>query len=253
MFFRGRMAMHEAVPCTACWLRPRAYFRPLGEAEARFIQEMKSAQLTVAARAKVIEAGEVAGSLSPLYDGWAIRYRMLGETRRRQILDVVLPGDFVGLEAHILGLTEHSVQALTPASICVLRGRRLSELFEQHPDWGLSLLRWIVEDQRRDDVWRSVLGRLDAAERMAYLLLEIFDRLEQRGMAAEQSCRFPLSGQHLADMLGLSRAHVSRVLADFAQRRWARIESGTLLIEARAALARLAGYQGVAPGPRVLL
>src|SRR6185437_12270702 len=229
MFFRGRMAMHEAVPCTACWLRPRAYFRPLGEAEARFIQEMKSAQLTVAARAKVIEAGEVGGSLYTLYDGWAIRYRMLGETRRRQILDVVLPGDFVGLEAHILGLTEHSVQALTPASLCVLRGRRLSELFEQHPDWGLSLLRWIVEDQRRDDVWRSVLGRLDAAERMAYLLLEIFD------------------------MLGLSRAHVSRVLADFAQRRWARIESGTLLIEARAALARLAGYQGVAPGPRVLL
>ena len=245
--------MHEAVPCSACWLRPRAFFRPLGDAEARFIEQMKSAQITVAPRAQVIEAGEVGGSLYTLYDGWAIRYRMLGETKRRQILDVVLPGDFVGLEAHVLGLTEHSVQALTSASLCVLRGRRLSELFELHPDWGLSLLRSMVEDQRRADVWRSILGRLDAAERMAYLFLEIFDRLEQRGMAGEQSCRFPLSGQHLADMLGLSRAHVSRVLADFAQRRLARIESGSLRIEERDALAELAGYRGVAPGPRVLL
>lgn len=245
--------MREAVPCTACWLRSRAYFRPLGDDEAQFIQLMKNAHITVAARAKVIEAGEVGGSLFTLYDGWAIRYRMLGETQRRQILDVVLPGDFLGLEAHILGLTEHSVQALTSASLCVLRGRRLSELFEQHPDWGLSLLRWMVEDQRRDDTWRSILGRLDAAQRMAYLFLEIFDRLEQRGLAGEQSCRFPLSGQHLADMLGLSRAHVSRVLADFVQRRLARIDSGTLLIHERAALADLAGYRGVAAGPRVLL
>jgi CRP/FNR family transcriptional regulator, anaerobic regulatory protein len=247
------MAMHEAVPCSACRLRPLAFFRPLSAGEAEFIQQMKSAQIIVAARAKVIEAGEVGGSLYTLYDGWAIRYRMLGETQRRQILDVVLPGDFVGLEAHVLGLTEHSVQALTPASLCVLRGRRLSELFERHPDWGLSLLRWMVEDQRRGDVWRSILGRLDAAQRMAYLFLEVFDRLEQRGMASEGSCRFPLSGQHLADMLGLSRAHVSRVLADFAQRRWARIESGTLLLHERDTLAELAGYRGVARGPRVLL
>ena len=245
--------MREAVPCTACWLRSRAFFRPLSDDEAQFIQQMKNAHITVAARAKVIEAGEVGGSLFTLYDGWAIRYRMLGEQARRQILDVVLPGDLLGLEAHVLGLTEHSVQALTSASLCVLRGRRLSELFEQHPDWGLSLLRWMVEDQRRDDVWRSILGRLDAAQRMAYLFLEIFDRLEQRGMAGEQSCRFPLSGQHLADMLGLSRAHVSRVLADFARRRLAKIDSGTLLIEARDALADVAGYRGVAAGPRVLL
>jgi CRP-like cAMP-binding protein len=88
---------------------------------------------------------------------------------------------------------------------------------------------------------------------MAYLFLEVFDRLEQRGMAGDGSCRFPLSGQHLADMLGLSRAHVSRVLADFAQRRWARIESGTLLLHERDTLAELAGYRGVARGPRVLL
>ena len=187
--------MHEAVPCTGCWLRSLALFRPLSAGEALFIQQMKNAHIIVAARAKVIEAGEVGGSLFTLYDGWAIRYRLLGEGPRRQILDVVLPGDFLGLEAHVLGLSEHSVEALTSASLCVLRGRRLSELFELHPDWGLSLLRWMVEGQRRDDVWRSILGRLDAAQRMAYLFLEIFDRLEQRGMAAGQSCTLLLTNR----------------------------------------------------------
>ena len=211
---------------------------------------MKNAHITVAARAMVIEAGEVGGSLFTLYDGWAIRYRMLADKPRRQILDVVLPGDFVGMESHVLGLTDHSVQALTTASLCVLRGRRLRELFQRYPDWGLSLLHWMVEDQRRHDIWRTVLGRLDATQRMAYLFLEIFDRLKHRDMASDQSCPFPLSGQHLADLLGLSRAHVSRVLADFAARRLAHVDNNLLFIRERAALADIAGYRGIPPGPR---
>jgi len=215
--------------------------------------QMKDAHVTVAPRAKVIEAGEVGGALFTLYDGWAIRYKLIGERARRQILDVVLPGDFVGMESHVLGLTEHSVQALTTASLCVLRGRRLRELFQHHPDWGLSLLHWMVEDRRRDDVWRTILGRLDATQRIAYLFLEIFDRLKHRDMASGESCSFPLSGQHLADMLGLSRAHVSRVLRDLARRRLAHVDDNVLFIGARAALAELADYRGVAAGPRVLL
>src|SRR6185437_9670516 len=79
-FVRHRRS-RAAVPsrrARACRLRPLAFFRPLSAGEAEFIQQMKSAQIIVAARAKVIEAGEVGGSLYTLYDGWAIRYRMLG-------------------------------------------------------------------------------------------------------------------------------------------------------------------------------
>ncbi len=240
------------VPCTACWLRPRSYFRPFTKGELEFILQMKNGHITIAPRSAVIEAGEVGGSLFTLYEGWAIRYRRLAN-RSRQILDVLLPGDIIGMESHVLGFTEHSVQALTTVSLCVLRGRRLGDLFAQHSDWGMSLLRWLVEDQRRGDDWRTILGRRDAAQRVAYFLLEIFDRLKQRGMANDKSCPFPLGHQHLADALGLSRVHVSRVLSEFSSRDLAQVDQGILFIGDRAKLSDIASYDGVAPGPRVLL
>lgn len=240
------------VPCTECWLRPQAYFRQFSESELKFILVMKNAHLTLAPKAEVIEVGEVGGSLFTLYEGWAIRYKTLPD-KSRQILDVLLPGDFIGMESHILGYTAHSVRALTPVSLCVLRGRSLTQLFQGHAEWGLSLLRWLVEDQRRDDSWRTILGRLDATQRVAFLFLEIFDRLKQRGMTGDNSCPFPLGRQHLADSLGLSRVHVSRVLGDLSARDLAQIGRNTLFIHNREKLVDIAGYHGIAPGPRVLL
>lgn len=244
--------LEVSVPCTACWLRPRPYFRPFSKSELDFILLMKNRHVTIASKSPVIEAGEVGGSLFTLYEGWAIRYRKLAN-RSRQILDVLLPGDIIGMESHILGFTEHSVQALTTVSLCVLRGRRLGDLFQRHPDWGMSLLRWLVEDQRRGDDWRTILGRRDAGQRLAYFLLEIFDRLQQRGMANDKSCPCPLGHQHLADALGLSRVHVSRVLSEFSGRGLAQLDQGTLFIRDRAKLIDIADYDGIAPGPRVLL
>lgn len=241
-----------AIPCTECWLRPRPYFRPFSESELSFIMLMKNGHIMLAAKSHVIEIGQVGGSLFTLYEGWAIRYKELPD-KSRQILDVLLPGDFIGMESHVLGSTEHSVRALTQVSLCVLRGRRLTQLFEGYPEWGLSLLKWLVEGQRRDDNWRAILGRLDAAQRMGFLFLEIFDRLKQREMAGNNSCPFPLGRQHLADHLGLSRVHVSRVLSDFAARDLAHVSQSTLYISNRAKLVDIAGYQGTTPGPRVLL
>jgi len=233
-------------------LRPRPYFRQFSKSELEFILLMKNAHITLEPRSLVIEAGQVGGSLFTVYEGWGIRYRKLTNASR-QILDVLLPGDLIGMESHVLGVTEHSVQAVTTISLCVLRGRRLEELFQQHPEWGLSLLRSLVEDQRRDDSWRTILGRLDARQRIAYLFLEIFDRLKLREMTSDNSCPFPLARQHLGDALGLSRVHVSRVLSDFTKRDLAQIDQNILFIRDRAKLIEIAGYHAIAPGPQVLL
>jgi CRP/FNR family transcriptional regulator, anaerobic regulatory protein len=243
---------YDTVPCTECWLRPRAYFRQFSKSELEFIRLMKNAHVTFEPRADVIEAGQVGGALYTVYEGWGIRYRKLTNDSR-QILDVLLPGDLIGMESHVLGFTEHSVQAVTMVRLCVLRGRRLDELFQQHSEWGLSLLRCIVEDQRRNDSWRTILGRLDAQQRIAFLFLEIFDRLKLREMTSDNSCPFPLARQHLGDALGLSRVHVSRVLSDFAARDLAQIDHNILFIRNRAKLVDIAGYHIIGSAPRVLL
>lgn len=161
----------------------------------------------------------------------------------RQILDIVLPGDLIGLSSATSGIVRHSVQALTPVTLCVLDSRRLTMLFERHPAYAFALLQTRVEEEERADIRLALLGRAKAGQRIAYLMLETFDRLRRRGLAdGGSTCPFPLQRHHLADAVGLSRVHVARTLDLLRRRRLAEIQGGVLVLLDRPRLAALAGY-----------
>jgi CRP-like cAMP-binding protein len=174
----------------------------------------------------------------------------------RQILDLVLPGDMIGLASAVLGTVRHSVQAITPVSLCVLESRRISELFGSCPGLALNILQTRVEEEQRGDVRLSLLGRSTAEQRIGYLMLETFDRLRQRGMVnGGSTCPFPLQRRDLADAAGLSRVHVARTLESLRERRLVEIQDGVLVLFNREKLADLAGYVPirVAIGRRAIL
>ena len=56
----------------------------------------------------------------------------------------------------MLGRVNHSVQAITTATLCVLQGRGFSDLFNEHPGWALNLLQTRVEEEQRMDVRLSL-------------------------------------------------------------------------------------------------
>jgi CRP/FNR family transcriptional regulator, anaerobic regulatory protein len=243
------------VPCAQCPLRRSAVFRPFSEHELGFITAMKTDHIVVSPRADIIREDEIGGPVYTLFEGWAIRYHRLPHGAR-QILDIVLPGDVVGLAAAVLGTVKHSVQAITPATLCVLQGRRFSELFNGHPGLALNILQTRVEEEQRMDVRLSLLGRSTAEQRIGYLMLETFDRLRQRGMVhGGSTCPFPLQRRDIADAAGLSRVHVARTLESLRERRFAEIQDGTLVIFDRPKLTELAGYipLTVVVGRRALL
>ena len=106
------------------------------------------------------------------------------------------------------------------------------------------------------DIRLSLLGRSTAEQRIAYLMLETFDRLRQRSMVnGGSTCPFPLQRRDLADAAGLSRVHVARTLEALRERRLAELQNGTLVIFDRSKLTDLAGYVplGTAAGRRALL
>jgi CRP/FNR family transcriptional regulator len=241
------------VPCVACQLRQKPLFHPLSAREVSLIASLKSAHIAMPQKADIVQAGEVGGSLYTLFGGWAFRYKRLLDGKR-QILDFLVPGDLIGLEAALFGGIDHSVQTLTPVSLCVLEGRPLPELFREHPEFGYHLARTLVEDQRRADERVALLGHRSGPERLGYLLLETFDRLRQRGMADGTWCSFPVQRQQLADALGLSRTHLIRSLAELQETALATIDNHTLSILDRERLAALAGYRAVErSGKRVIL
>jgi CRP/FNR family transcriptional regulator, anaerobic regulatory protein len=243
------------VPCEQCPLRRRSLFRPFSEAELSFVGEMKTDHIVVPPRTDVIREDEVGGPVYTLFEGWAVRYHSL-PNGARQILDIVLPGDMIGLASAVLGRVKHSVQAITPITLCVLHGRGFTELFSGHPGLALNILQTRVEEEQRMDIRLSLLGRTTAEQRIAYLMLETFDRLQQRSMVnGGSTCPFPLQRRDLADAAGLSRVHVARTLDGLRERRLVEIQNGTLVIFDRRKLIELAGYVplGLAAGKRAIL
>ena len=241
------------VPCIDCRLRHKPCFRPFTDEELKSISSLKTNHVAVPAKTDIVSEGEVGGSLYTLYEGWAFRYKTLAGGAR-QILDLLLPGEIIGLSSALLGTIRHSVQTLTPVSLCVLDGYPLPKLLRRHVDLTLDLLRWRVEEEHRADTRIALLGRQKPLQRVGYLMLETFERLRRLELANGTMCPFPLQRQHLADAAGLSMIHLNRTLAQLRDERLAALEDKTLIIHDRRRLSDLSGYASLRLIPqRVLL
>ncbi len=140
-----------------------------------------------------------------MLSGWAARVRIM-EEGDRQIINFVLPGDLIGFCDQEKPLASSSIIAITEVRLCTApapcHSERLSEAY--------AMSRALEEAYLFSQIAR--LGRFDARERIADLLLELHDRLELAGLAAAGSLTVPLTQEMLADATGLTPVHVNRML-----------------------------------------
>ncbi|MFJ5369196.1 Crp/Fnr family transcriptional regulator [Bosea sp. CER48] len=196
-------------PCLACPLRLKPAFKDKTDDEIRFIQAMKLDHRPLPAGADIIHPGQEDAELYTLYSGWAFRYKSLPDGRR-QILNFLLPGDLVGMQASLLSAAEHGIEALTDVELCVFPRRRIWDLFVKMPSLAYELA-WLSsrEEGLVDDNLMSV-GQRNAGERIAALIISLYHRADALGLVTNDSFAFPLSQQQLADALGLSLVHTSK-------------------------------------------
>jgi CRP-like cAMP-binding protein len=237
------------IPCTGCPLRTNPHFRPFAEDELRFVNGFKRGELVVEAGAMILSEGSHSAQLFSLMSGWAFRYKTL-EDGRRQILNYLLPGDLVGLQGSVIGEMQHSVEALSPAILCVFQRDQLHTLFRSHPGLAFDVT-WLASREERmlDENLLSV-GRRSALERAAYLIAFIHERAAQIGLPRDRNLLIPISQQHVADTLGLSIVHTNKTLRKLA-------EMGHILWHDRACEVRdvkgllaVSGWNGMTEGQR---
>jgi CRP-like cAMP-binding protein len=201
----------HAVKCSTCPLRQRANYRPFTETEAAFVQKFKSGDLVIQAGATLYAEGTDSAHLYTVRSGWAFRHKLL-EDGRRQILNFALPGDLLGLQASLFSSLEHSVEALSELRLCVFERDNLWDLFEQHPSLAFDVAWLASREERLLDEHLLSIGQRSARERIAHLLLLLFDRARIAGLTNRSRTKMPLTQHHLADALGLSLAHTNRTL-----------------------------------------
>lgn len=91
------------------------------------------------------------------------------------------------------------------------------------------------------------MGQLSSRERVIHLLLELNDRLEPVGRARDGTFRIPLTQEFVADLLGLSLAHLKRTLQHLRRDGLVRIGRGWVTLARRERLVELSAYSRAAP------
>jgi CRP/FNR family transcriptional regulator, nitrogen fixation regulation protein len=140
----------------------------------------------------------------------AARSCVLRSDGRRQIVDLLLPGDFFGFA--VGAEYDYSVEAIAADTVVVAYARRrVEELADQDCELARELRQLAFEALARMQAQLLIVGRITALEKVASFLLEMSNRLRN-----EQADRvvLPVSRYDIADYLAVSVETVSRALTD---------------------------------------
>ncbi|WP_050886427.1 Crp/Fnr family transcriptional regulator [Bradyrhizobium sp. STM 3843] len=201
---------------------------------------------TVAAGREIRPRSKSGDELLVLCSGWAFRHVQLSNGGR-QILKFLFPGDVVFSET-LLSQAEasnpsYSAKALTDIQLCSFSAGALREKCRSYEIAAQALLQMLTEDVRTAYELVTVLGQHAAEGRIAHLLLSLMRRVSQQALAVDRRYPFPLRQQHVADAVGLTPVHVSRVLTSFRDRGLLTLGDGMLVFHDLAQLDRIASLQ----------
>lgn len=246
---RNAVSNSQKTPCEHCPLRPLPHFRSFSSNELSFVSNFKTGELVVDSGASILVEGAHSAHLFTVLSGWAFRYKTL-EDGRRQILNYSMPGDLLGLQGSLMGEMQHSIEALSPVTLCVFERSKLTSLFQNYPDLAYDLT-WIASREERilDENLLSI-GRRSALERAAYLLALLFERGKALDLFNGTPDTIPLKQQHVADTLGLSIVHTNKTLKKLADRkliRWA--DRGCQILDEEG-LRQISGWEGLQEAKR---
>jgi CRP-like cAMP-binding protein len=169
-------------------------------------------EATVEKRRDLVVDGYPYSKLCFVKDGMAARYKVL-RNGKRQIVDVLVPGDIIGLPGSFLDRAPFSVIALTDMKLEVCSHDAFIAACYRRPKFALALS-WLAVQHATLYAERIVdIGRRTPIERLAHFLLEMHARLLMVGRAERTTFDLPISQEVMSDTLGLSVPHLNRMLA----------------------------------------
>jgi CRP-like cAMP-binding protein len=183
----------------------------LDAADLKSFDAIIDGELSIRRKRDLIVDGYEYRKLSFVKEGYAVRYKLL-RNGKRQILNVVLPGDIVGIPGSFLERAAYSVTAITDVTMNVCALDAYVQLCYRRPQFGLALC-WIAVQEAATYAEHIIdVGRRTPIERLSHFLLELHARLHVVGRAGKTSFALPFSQEVMADVLGMSVPHLNRMM-----------------------------------------
>lgn len=217
-------------------------FMQLSADEVAVLQALEQRRRRVEARQDIILAGAWHDLIFIVQEGWAYRYKLLADGRR-QVLNFILPGDFIGLRTEWMPCVAHSYETVTAVALSEVPAERVFELWRKVPRLGTALA-WAAAREEAMLAERVIsIGRRSAYERIAHLIIELLHRLQSVELAGTRSYELPVTQEVMADALGLSVVHVNRTLQRLRRQGLITFQRRRIVIRDLDGLAAASGFE----------
>lgn len=197
----------------SCIIKHFEHYSPLSDSDKALLDSLEKSPKGYTKGTTVWDQGSNSDHFYTVKKGWAFSHRVL-EDGSRQVLDIFVPGDIVGLREFAFNKRVSGLTVMNDAELCAFPKTRLTEVFAE----SLLLCNIFFMIAARDQailMERLVnLGRRSAREKLAHFLVEISERLKKTNSDIGAHSKLPLTQPMLGDALGLSSVHVNRTFRE---------------------------------------
>ncbi len=212
----------------------------LTAAEKELLHEFERFPVRYPAHQRVVRAGDRAECAFVVCSGWAMSYSLF-EDGSQHVRRLHFPGDLLGMPSIPMRHYAEDIETLSDAVICAFDKSLLGRVFKYPRLAGLMYMFAQAERITAGDRL-ACLGSRPAIGRMAFLLLDILNRIRAAEDPEANSFEMHLTREQMSHVAGITPEHASRMWSDLRRAGLIRCEGPRICIVDEPGLVRLSGY-----------
>jgi len=216
------------VSCRNCALADLCLPHGMDPAEMERLDEIVVRQKPLQPGQHLFRAGDKSHALFAVRSG-ALKSYYITEEGEEHVLGFTLPGELTGMDGLGGGIYSSTSVVLETASICKLPINRLEGLCRELPGLHRQMMNLAAREITSDQRMLMLLGKRSAEQRLASFLLSLSTRYKRRGLSGSEF-NLPMSRQDIGNYLGLAIETVSRLFAQFQEKKTLRVNRRQITI-----------------------
>ncbi|XKE46595.1 Crp/Fnr family transcriptional regulator [Halomonas organivorans] len=186
-------------------------FFDLEDDERRLLERLEHRPISAGKGLTLWAPGDRIETLFALQSGWVCTFRDTADGER-QIIELLLPGDIIGLREFTFHHHASEARMITPGTISGFPHQEVVDLVMASPSLAIALFAAIARQEALLTERMLVTLHRPARVQVCHFVLETFLRLRKIQVVSPDHMPFPVSQQLLGQILGQSSVHISRTL-----------------------------------------
>ncbi len=225
----------------SCMVEKFRHYIELSDDEEALLLRLEEKKVKYKSGETIRGKGHESEDIYTISDGWTYIANTIDQGTR-SVFDLKLNGDFVGLGEISFDNYLYDFVALTDVEVCPFPKQHLNEIFKKSEKLNRTFYSIISREQAILFERLISLGRRNALEKVAHLILEFSTRKSAFGVDIEGSFEFPIKQDLIADMLGLSNIHVNRSMNELKRHKYIDYDRRNIQILDKQRLINLANF-----------